>query len=424
MRTGGMARSIRAAILTVACAAFFMPPAVAQTQQVQMAEGDVSVRVALSEIRRQTGRRFAFSEYFNIDRTVKFDPPTTTLDAAVKTIAGNDHTYSFDDNYIFIYRPGEEPAAIPVLRNITGLIRDDKTGEPLKNAQVEIFHDNRRLRTTTDASGYFIVNDVPAGQYIAKVTSADGGTPYYAEVSATTSNARAEIRYKEFVPDTAAEQSSYTLLKATSITESDPVTTYYYYEKEGDVTKANPRSSMTLLPEGAVYSDYKPKAALKTNSLMWATTTPNIGLEFSLGRKWTLDLAYAYNPWHWDDGSSYRFWLVQPEVRYWFCNRFEKHFIGLHGIYGQFNMGKFDRPFPDTFQEHRYKGYGYGAGLAYGYHLPIAKRWALEFTVGAGWVHLDYDKYRCGACDEHEGRKSTDYFGPTKAGINLIFFIK
>ncbi len=30
---------------------------------------------------------------------------------------------------------------------------------------------------------------------------------------------------------------------------------------------------------------YAPKFALKTNALYWATTTPNLGMEFVLGQK-------------------------------------------------------------------------------------------------------------------------------------------
>ena len=41
------------------------------------------------------------------------------------------------------------------------------------------------------------------------------------------------------------------------------------------------------------------EVAVKTNGLYWLTTTPNIGMEFGLGRKVTLDISGAYNPWTW-----------------------------------------------------------------------------------------------------------------------------
>ena len=70
--------------------------------------------------------------------------------------------------------------------------------------------------------------------------------------------------------------------------------------------------------------------ALKTNGLYWLTTTPNVGMEFALSRKVTMDLSAAYNPWTFKDDKKMRFWLAQPEVKYWFCEKFEGHFIGVH----------------------------------------------------------------------------------------------
>ena len=69
--------------------------------------------------------------------------------------------------------------------------------------------------------------------------------------------------------------------------------------------------------------------ALKTNGLYWATTTPNVGVEVALSPKYTLELAGAYNPWTFKDDKKMRFWLVQPEVKYWFCEKFEGHFVGM-----------------------------------------------------------------------------------------------
>lgn len=79
--------------------------------------------------------------------------------------------------------------------------------------------------------------------------------------------------------------------------------------------------------------------ALKTNALYWATTTPNLGIEASVGKKSTLQLFYGLNPWKQSGGdqSSLRHWLVMPEYRYWFCESFNGWFIGAHLMGGQFN---------------------------------------------------------------------------------------
>ena len=50
------------------------------------------------------------------------------------------------------------------------------------------------------------------------------------------------------------------------------------------------------------------KIALKSNLLYDATTTMNLGLEFGLARKWTLDVPVNYNPWKPDNGRRLRHW--------------------------------------------------------------------------------------------------------------------
>lgn len=169
--------------------------------------------------------------------------------------------------------------------------------------------------------------------------------------------------------------------------------------------------------------EYMPIVGVKTNLLWLAAATPNLSVEFAVAERWTFDVAAAYNPFRLQRGGINRFGFVQPELRYWFCRRFEKHFVGLHGLYGRFNIGQIDF-LTTTFEHHRYKGSGIGAGIAYGYHLPLGKRLSCEFTIGAGYVYLRYDKFRCYECDDFLGNRDRDYFGPTKAGVSLIYMIK
>ena len=60
---------------------------------------------------------------------------------------------------------------------------------------------------------------------------------------------------------------------------------------------------------------YAQKVAVKSNLLYAATATFNLGVEFGLARKWTLDVPVNLNPWKFNDGMRLRHWGVQPEVR-------------------------------------------------------------------------------------------------------------
>lgn len=58
------------------------------------------------------------------------------------------------------------------------------------------------------------------------------------------------------------------------------------------------------------------KVAVKTNLLYDATSTINLGTEFGLSPKWTLDVSANYNPWTYSNNKKWKHWLVQPEARY------------------------------------------------------------------------------------------------------------
>lgn len=154
------------------------------------------------------------------------------------------------------------------------------------------------------------------------------------------------------------------------------------------------------------------RMAVKTNALYWLATTPNVGMEFALNRKWTVELAGAYNPWTFKDDKKMRFWLVQPEARYWFCEKFEGHFIGIHAHGAQFFGG---------FDEKRYDGYLAGGGLAYGYQWILSPRWNLEAAIGLGYARLWYKESPRIPCMKCYEDKHKNYVGPTKAAISLVY---
>ena len=167
-------------------------------------------------------------------------------------------------------------------------------------------------------------------------------------------------------------------------------------------------------------------AAVKTNLLYDAAANVNLGLEFGLAPKWTLDLSADYNGWR-IDNKTWKHWFVQPEARYWFCDTFSKHFIAFHAIGGQYNVGHIGHGFEflgtdlRKLADNRYQGWGVGGGIAYGYDWILGKHWNLEAEIGIGYVYLNYDVYKCQTCGRKIGEGHHNYFGPTKAAINLVY---
>lgn len=166
---------------------------------------------------------------------------------------------------------------------------------------------------------------------------------------------------------------------------------------------------------------YMPKFAIKTNALYWATTTANLGFEVGLSQKLTLDVSGNYNPWEFSNNKQIKHWLVQPELRYWLCERFYGHFFGLHAHYAEANVSNLNI---FGLGDYRYQGNIYGAGISYGYQWILNKRWSMEATVGVGYARLNFDKYNCGTCGSKIGKEHKNYFGPTKIALSIIYVIK
>lgn len=167
--------------------------------------------------------------------------------------------------------------------------------------------------------------------------------------------------------------------------------------------------------------------AVKTDLLKDVVLTPTIGVEFGLAPKWTFEVSGSLNAWPVND-HYWKQWMVMPEARYWFCQRFAGHFVGVHVLGGQYNFGnlhnniKFLGTDFSKLTDERHQGWMVGAGIAYGYDWILSRHWNLEAEIGFGWVYTRYDVYPCATCgSKTRSRKPHNYVGPTKAAINLVY---
>ena len=175
---------------------------------------------------------------------------------------------------------------------------------------------------------------------------------------------------------------------------------------------------MTFLVFSAANSQ---TVAVKSNLLYDATSTINLGLEFAVAPKWSLEFPVNYNPWDFGENRKLKHWMIQPEVRRWFCQAFNGHFVGLHGHIGGYNLGGVELV---GLKDYRYEGSFYGAGLSYGYHWILSSRLSIEATIGLGYALLDYTKFKCEKCAEKIKDNTKNYLGPTRAGGSLIYIIR
>lgn len=182
-----------------------------------------------------------------------------------------------------------------------------------------------------------------------------------------------------------------------------------------------------LLIFGGRTSLYAQEYAVKTNALADATATLNVGVEVGVAPKWSFDLSGSYNAWSKNESVKWKHLLIQPEARYWFCDRFSRHFVGAHLLGGAFNVGRVRNDISilgtdfSVLNDMRYQGYAFGGGVAYGFAFMLSKGINLELEAGFGYAYLDYDIFKCSGCQRKVGDGSHHYVDPTKAAVNLVF---
>ena len=176
------------------------------------------------------------------------------------------------------------------------------------------------------------------------------------------------------------------------------------YEAE-DVVVSNPRT---------------PVMSIKTNILEDVALVPNLGFEFRLARRFSLDILGHYSPFdHFAPNRKVRVLAVQPELRFWWGESLVKgHFIGLHAPVAGFNVQLGDN--------YRYQDPNralWGVGISYGYAMPLGKRqhWGVEFTIGFGYMNIVYDVYEGVHNGKYLRTEQMNYFGPTRLGINFSY---
>lgn len=195
------------------------------------------------------------------------------------------------------------------------------------------------------------------------------------------------------------------------------------------VTYPEPYSTYTDIHSYGGLQKSLPRFAIKTNLLYGAVAlAPNLAFEFATGPKQTIALSGSYNGWRRDDNNlndtkQLVHSIFKAEYRWWMCERFNGHFFGAHALYSRYHVSGKDVPLLFD-KENRYNGYGVDVGASYGYNLPLANRWGLEFSVGIGAAYLKYDKFDCAVCETQAVKSDKWYFGPTQAGITLVFNFK
>ena len=165
--------------------------------------------------------------------------------------------------------------------------------------------------------------------------------------------------------------------------------------------------------------------AVKNDLLTGALSSPNLSVEVKLSDRFTLEAGFHYNPFPAGGDKRWKHWFVQPELRYWMCQPFGGHFFGAHLMYGVYNAGDMKLPLGlfKGVRSSRYEGDFLGLGVSYGYHFILSPRWSIGTSLGVGFLHIGYERYRCLHCGEQTGGGYKNFIAPTRAAVSLVYLI-
>lgn len=163
--------------------------------------------------------------------------------------------------------------------------------------------------------------------------------------------------------------------------------------------------------------------AVRTNVLYDVMLLPTLGVEWRINPDLGVKLDGSLAWWGNEHGKTMKVWLLNPEVR-WYLLRNKRLYAGVSGSYGEYNLYKY--PLGSLFSKDTgYQGTLWSAGLTVGYQLYLSHCFSVDFNLGLGYTQSDYDSFRMidGVRVYKSKNQSKSLFGPTQAGISLIWTI-
>lgn len=177
-----------------------------------------------------------------------------------------------------------------------------------------------------------------------------------------------------------------------------------------------------VAPEPAVPA--KPYCfTVRTNVLYDALLLPTLGVEWRINRDLGIKLDGSLAWWGNEKEKVQKMWVLNPEVR-WYLLRNKRFYVGAAGSYGQYNIYKY--PIGSIVaKDTGYQGDLWSAGVTVGYQLYLSRCFSVDFNLGLGYTRFDYDTFGItdGVRVYKQRERSKNFWGPTQAGISLVWTI-
>ncbi len=166
---------------------------------------------------------------------------------------------------------------------------------------------------------------------------------------------------------------------------------------------------------------------LKGNAVFLPIGMLNVGAEFQLNDRYTLQSDIFISPWKSFAGRHAQVYMGHLEGRYYFNEAFRKWFVGVNGGFGVFDITKWNYVGTEKYQ----RGFTFMMGATVGYQFQIKENWNIDLFLGAGTAQSYYHGYEFIPPDyftryEYDGRKwnRSGEFLPYRGGVMIAYKIK
>lgn len=160
---------------------------------------------------------------------------------------------------------------------------------------------------------------------------------------------------------------------------------------------------------------------LKNNLVYDLGLVANLGVEFSLGRHYSLDFPVTFSPYNITTTIRCRTLIFQPSLRYWFEEDLTGLFVSLHGHFGYYDVAldgktRWQNAWDDPM-------YGGGAGIGFARRFGKDKRWGIEAELGLGYAYLASEFYYNIPNGAWYDFATKHYWGPTRVNVGISYML-
>ena len=166
----------------------------------------------------------------------------------------------------------------------------------------------------------------------------------------------------------------------------------------------------------------KKETYVKGNGATLLLAVPHIGIETTVGKKFSYQFDVMASFWNSIDGLPYKFGIATSELRYHFKKRFQGIYAGAHVAGTTFKIAKNFRVRDFEYQQ----GLGYMVGSTIGFQKKLKGKWMIDVFIGGGWHQGFYKGYHIDTGERLEGATKYNKSGewlPYRGGVMLAYKI-